>query len=107
MITYIVILWCVQHFTVSSTLMCSELYCVQNLTLSSTLLCPTHYCGKQNTVSTLTQKIFCPPFTFQRAAVLLCACEAPLLNVVNYIVIMFLASVLTFFLKSITMLDLK
>ena len=60
MITYIVILWCVRHLTVSRT-----------------LLCPTHYCVKQNTVSTLTQKIFCPPFTFQRAAVVLCACEAP------------------------------
>ena len=39
MITYIVILWCVQHFTVSSTLLCPELYCVQHITVSNTLLC--------------------------------------------------------------------
>ena len=63
------ILWCVQHFTVSRT-----------------LLCPTHYCVKQNTVSTLIQKIFSPPFTFQHAAVVLCACEASLsLSTVSYL----------------------
>ena len=59
-------------------MVCSALYCVQHFTVSRTLLCPTHYCVKQNSVSTLTQKIFCSPFTFQRAAVVLCACEAPL-----------------------------
>ena len=60
-------------------MVCSALYCVQHFTVSRTLLCPTHYCVKQNSVSTLTQKIFCSPFTFQRAAVVLCACKAPLL----------------------------
>jgi len=44
MITYIVILWCVQHFTVSSTLLCPELYCVQHITVSNTLLCQAKYC---------------------------------------------------------------
>ena len=34
----------VQHFTVSSTLLCSALYCVQHITVSSTLLCTTKNC---------------------------------------------------------------
>ena len=34
MITYIVILWCVQHFSVSRT------YCVQHIIVSSKILCP-------------------------------------------------------------------
>src|SRR5210317_1697985 len=63
-------------------MVCSALYCVHHFTVSRTLLCPTHYCVKQNTVSTLTQKIFCSPFTFQRAAVVsCCTCEAPLFNI--------------------------
>ena len=40
----IVILWCVQHFTVSRTLQCPELYCVQHITVSNTLLCQAKYC---------------------------------------------------------------
>ena len=44
MITYIVILWCIQLFTVSSTLLCPELYCVQHITVSNTLLCQAKYC---------------------------------------------------------------
>ena len=75
-ITYMDILWCVQQFTVSSALLCPELYCVQHITVSNTLLCQAKYLPKL----TLTQKIFCPPFTLQRAAVVLCACEAPLFS---------------------------
>ena len=57
-------------------MVCPALYCVQNFTVSTTILCPTHYCVLQNTVSTLTQRIFCSPFTFQSAAVVsYCACE--------------------------------
>ena len=44
MITYIVILCCVQHFAVSSTLLCPELYSVQHITVSNTLLCQAKYC---------------------------------------------------------------
>ena len=67
------------HITVSSILLCPALYCVQLYTVSNTLLCPAHYCVQQHTVSTLTQSVFCSPFTFQCAAVVsCCACEAPL-----------------------------
>ena len=70
------------HITVSSILLCPALYCVQLYTVSNTLLCPAHYCVQQHTVSTLTQSVFCSPFTFQCAAVVsCCACEAPLLNI--------------------------
>ena len=66
------------HITVSSILLCPALYCVQLYTVSNTLLCPAHYCVQQNNVSTLSQRVFCLPFTFQCAAVVsCCACEAP------------------------------
>ena len=43
------------------------------------LLRPAHNCVQQNTVSTLTQRLFCSPFTFQRAVVVTCCtCEASL-----------------------------
>ena len=53
------------HITVSS------IYCVQLYILSNTLLCPAHYCVQQNTVSTLTQRVFCSPFTFQCGRIML------------------------------------
>ena len=52
-------------------------YCVQLYTVSNTLLCSAHYCVQQNTPSTLTQRVFCSPFTFQCAVIVsFCACEA-------------------------------
>ena len=54
------------------------LYCIQNFTVSSTLLCPTPYCVQQNTVSTLTQKDLLFTFQFQRAEVVsCCTCKTP------------------------------
>ena len=67
-----------QNDHLSSNITVSSTYCVQHYTQSSTLLRPAHYCVQQNTVSTLTQRFICSPFTCQHAAVVSCwACEAP------------------------------
>ena len=38
--------------------LCSAIYRVQLFTVSNILLCPAHYCVQQNTVATLTQRVF-------------------------------------------------
>ena len=61
--------------------LCPALYCIRLYNVSNTLLCPAHYCVQHNTVSKLTQRVFCSPFTFQCAAVVsYCAWEAPQLK---------------------------
>ena len=75
-----------KHFLVKFTVFCKKgsKGSVQHFTVSSTLLCPAYYCVQQNTVSTLTQRFICSPFTCQHAAVVSsCACEAPELNMSN------------------------
>ena len=77
-----------KHFLVKFTVFCIKgVYgCVQHFTVSSTLLCPAYYCVQQNTVSTLTQRFVCSTFTCQHAAVVsCCACEAPELYIKTHI----------------------
>ena len=42
-------------------------HCVQHFTVSSSILCPAHYCVQQNTVSTLTQRVFLSHFNVLRS----------------------------------------
>ena len=57
----------VKMITYPVILLYSARNCVQHFTVSSTLLCPLHRIS-QNTVSTPTQRFICSPFTCQRAA---------------------------------------
>ena len=77
--------------------LCPALYCVQLYTVYNTLLCPAHYCVQQNTVSTLTQRVFCSPSHFN----VLQSYHAALAKHLSYICYHYqISSIIQFIIKS-------